>query len=206
MALVPVGPAVGGPFVSINCPSNNDPAAAEDIRRLCAALLRNDEFQRGERDVEYVYYDVPLTPFALAATSVFSGNTWTNGSITLDVLSTKANDDLTISLWGNWQLNATSSVGDVVGRMRVEVLEDASGTPLAAYPPGVATIGDDGGNFAVPHTEPYALHYRHRITSPGTARVTIQCRSEDITGGAATGTIILVFSGRLDVRHSKRTT
>lgn len=41
--LVPVGPAPGGPFTTIDCPVDGATVAAADIRRLAAAGLRNDE-------------------------------------------------------------------------------------------------------------------------------------------------------------------
>lgn len=41
--LVPVGPAVGGPFTSIDCPVDGATIVALDIRRPVADLLRNDQ-------------------------------------------------------------------------------------------------------------------------------------------------------------------
>lgn len=49
MALVPVGPAPGGPFATILCPDDGNPATAEDIRRPVAALLRNYELVDGNK-------------------------------------------------------------------------------------------------------------------------------------------------------------
>lgn len=45
MGLVPVGPAPGGPFSTILCPDDGNPATAEDIRRAVSSLLRNDQLQ-----------------------------------------------------------------------------------------------------------------------------------------------------------------
>lgn len=44
MALVPVGPAPGGPFATILCPDDGNTATAEDIRRSTSALLANDVY------------------------------------------------------------------------------------------------------------------------------------------------------------------
>ena len=48
MPLSPVGPAVGGPFTSIDCPDDFSQATAEDFRRPVAALLANDQLQSGD--------------------------------------------------------------------------------------------------------------------------------------------------------------
>jgi hypothetical protein len=204
--LVPVGPAVGGPFASIDCPVDGATIVALDIRRPVAALLRNDVIIFQDREVEYVFTDVPITPFVVGPPNSFSGNTWTDSKITLDIPNVQTGDDIKIHVWGNWQLNASSSPGDVVGRLRVELIEDVDGAPLIVpnlY--GVATITDDGAALTLPHNELYAMTYRHRTVTPGKTRATVQVRSEDITGGAGTATLILTFSARMDITHVKRT-
>jgi hypothetical protein len=42
MPLIPIGPAVGGPFVTIDCPTGGDNPSADDIQRVAASALAND--------------------------------------------------------------------------------------------------------------------------------------------------------------------
>lgn len=48
MGFVAVGPAPGGPFATVQCPDDGNPATAEDIRRSTAALLRNDQLMTAD--------------------------------------------------------------------------------------------------------------------------------------------------------------
>jgi hypothetical protein len=151
----------------------------------------------------YLFTDTGISPtFAVGAP--IASATYADSTITVDVTGTLVGDDLRIRAWGTWQLNATSSPGDVVGKARIRVTEDVGGTPVSSSPIGEATIYDDAGNFAVPHNEPYVLDVRFRCTTPGTTRVTVQAKYEDLTGGAATGTMVFMFSARLDVDHYVR--
>lgn len=210
MSMSPVTAAdYGGslPVVSILCPDAGEEIKAEDIRVPVAALLAQHEWALSDAVVEYEFTDVPATPFVVGPPNTFSGNTWTDSSVTLDVPDAIAGDDLKIDVWGNWQLNALgggAGPGDVVGKLRVQVIEDVDVTPTPFEPAGIGIIYDDGGSLSLPHNEPYTLHVRHRITNPGKARVTLQVRSEDIVGGSGTATLVLMFSARLDVSHHRR--
>jgi hypothetical protein len=201
-----VGAAAGGPFTEIECPSDDAEVAAADIRRVAAALLANDVYLASGAVVPYQFTQTNFTlpAPAIGPPNTFSGATWTDSIVALDVPNTKASDDLRIEVWGTWQLNSSSAPGDVVGEARIQVTEDVAGTPSAVPVVGIAVITDDSGALTLPHEEPYVLRVRHRITNPGTARVTLQVRSEDLTGGAGTATLILLFSARLDVDHAKR--
>lgn len=194
------------PAVSILMPDDGDPRTAAWIRSLAAVVLANDGYLAAGQVVPYQFTQTNFTlpAPAIGPPNTFSGATWTDSIVTLDVPSAKAGDDLRIEVWGTWQLNASSSPGDVVGEARVQVTEDVAGTPSPVPVAGIAVITDDSGVLTLPHEDPYVIRVRHRITNPGTARVTLQVRSEDLTGGAGTATIVLLFSARLDVDHYKR--
>jgi hypothetical protein len=190
------------PVNSILCPDAGEKVKAEDIRGPVAALLA--QAKEVGVPLHYVFAEVPLTPFVVGPPNTFSGNTWTDSKITLDVPSAKIDDEIEVHAWGNWQLNASSSPGDVAGRARIEIIEDVNGAPLIVPNIiGMATIYDDGGSLTLPHNEPWHLAIRHVVTANGDARITVQIRSEDLTGGAGTATLILMFSARMDVKHTK---
>jgi len=204
--LVPVTAAPGAPFTSINCPDDKGDVAAADIRRVAAALLGNDAYLASGQVVPYQFTDANFTPPTpiIGPPNLFSGATWTDSKVTLDVLNTKAGDDLRIEAWGTWQLNSACAPGNVIGEARIQVTEDVAGTPVLAPVNGIATVTANGGTATLPLEAQYLVRVRHRVTNPGTARVTLQIRSEDLTGGPGTATLILFFSARLDVDHSKR--
>ncbi len=184
----------------------NSAVESNDVNAIASRALRRAAYLRQsllvEKIIPYVFTAVPTTPFAIGAP--IAGSAYADSTITVDVLNTQAGDDLRIRAWGTWQLNATSSPGDVAGKARIRVTEDVAGTPAASSPIGEATIYDDNGVFAVPHNEPYVLDVRFRCTTPGTTRVTVQAKYQDLTGGAATGTVVFMFSARLDVDHYVR--
>lgn len=196
----------GAPFTEVECPSDDAEAAAEDIRRVCAALLANQSWWFENREIHYEYTNVPgSSPWKVDATN-FSGNTWTDSVIYVDVPDAKAGDDLLIRAWGNWGINSTSALGDIVGKLRIEVVEDpGGGGPLGVFDlDGNAVITDMSLTVPPTHVEQYAMTSHHRVVGDSTARVKIQVRSQDLTGGAGAATILLMFSARMDVTHVRR--
>lgn len=212
LALIPVGAALGGPFATVLCPDDKNPATAEDIRRVVAALLRNDTIAFAEREVEYTYVDPTATAALppIATPNLATGNAWTATSVKIDIPNCKENDDIKVRVWGSWQLNTTSNA-TTVGRARVGFYLDPLGTPLlVGNVKGIATISDDGGALNLPHNENYFLEYRYRVTGPlptdpVTVRAVLEARSEDLSGGAGTATMVFLHSARMDVTHVKRT-
>jgi hypothetical protein len=151
--------------------------------------------------IPYSFALVPTTPFVVGPPNTFTSSTYTASIITLDIPDVQVGDDIKVTAWGGWQLNSSSSPGDVVGRARFRFDDDVMGGTHDAYPDGLATITDDGGNLTLPHNEQYSMSATHRALFAGTTRVRVQIATEDITGGAGTGTIILLFSARMDVDH-----
>jgi len=196
----------GAPFSQILCPDDGAQVKAQDVRTVAAAVLANTEWALEDRELHYEYTNVPASPFAVGPPNTFSGNIWTDSIVTFVVPGAKAGDDLLIRAWGNWQLNSTSSAGDVVGKARIEVVEDpGGGGPLGVFDlVGNAVLTDDSGALALPHNEEYTLIARHRVVGDSDALVKIQVRSEDLTGGAGIATIVLMFSARLDITHVRR--
>lgn len=204
MALVPVGPAVGGPFASVDCPVDGSPILALDIRRPTAALLRNDEWVTKEREVEYAFAEEGVGPtFVIGPPNLFNSATYVDSKVVLEIPDCQVDDDIKIMAWGDWQLN-TASNPSVVGRARIEITEDIDGAPLVVpnvY--GKASIVTPGGG-ALPHVSNYVLHIKHRVTTAGKTKVALQVAYEDLTGGAGTATIILQLSARMDITHVSR--
>ena len=212
MSMSPVTAAdYGGtlPLTSISCPDAGEKVKAEDIRAPVAALLA--AVKGIGHPVEYTKIETGTAPgfFVIGPPNLFSGNTWTDSIIKIDVPNCKAGDKIEVHAFGNWQLNSSSSPGDIVGRARIGVVEDvdaANGGPFA-YPVaeyGKATIYDDGGALKWPHNEEYSLHFKYTVIEPGKTRFTVQVRSEDLTGAAGAATIILMFSARMDITHWKK--
>jgi hypothetical protein len=193
------------PVTAISCPGDKDPAMAADFRIIAAALLAN-HFGAGY-PVRSSYSEVVTSsPWAIASTNTAAGNTWTSTSITLDVSDCEIGDEIEVHAHGHWQLNASDAPGDVVGRAKLLFTEDVSGTPSAiATVYSQATITDDGASLTLPHNEPWTLTARHTIVAAGTTRITVQARSQDLTGGAGEGTVVFMFSARMDVTHLRKT-
>lgn len=194
--------------------------AAQKIVQANSAILSADVntiAERAFRRTRYLYEDLladKIVPYVFTQSNfsgsyeigppnLFSGATWTDSSVTVDVPNTVAGDDLRISAWGTWQLN-TASAATTIGEMRVHVTEGVGVSDVSAPATGIATILEQPGTPGDPVVQPYMLNVRHRVVNPGTARVTLQLRSEDLTGGAGTATLILQFSARLDVDHHIR--
>jgi len=197
--------AVGtAPIATIELPANGGKPMAEDWQNVAAMALAN-VFGAGY-PVRYSYLDVATSsPWVITSTYLVSGNTWTSTSITLDIPDCSVGDVIEVHAHGNWQLNASTSPGDVAGRAKLLFTEDVSGTPSAiATVYNLATITDDSGALTLPHNEPWTLTARHTIVAAGTTRIVVQGRTEDLTGGAATGTIIFTFSARMDVTHYRK--
>jgi hypothetical protein len=185
---------------------------AKDIRDVAAMSLKNMGYVLADHLTEYSYSDVPVPSLAplITAPNLAAGNAWVNTSIFIDIPNCKIGDDLKMAAWGSWMLNAVSNA-TTVGRLRISIYVDPAGvnTPLATSTTGYATIGDDSGNLAVPHTENYSVGYRYRVTGPiptdpVTLRVIVQARSEDLAGGAGTATLLFLHTAKLDVTHVKR--
>jgi hypothetical protein len=71
MPLIPIGPAVGGPFVTIDCPTGGDNPSADDIQRVAATALANDGILFAQV--------AALGPGLLAANNTWTGtNTYQN--------------------------------------------------------------------------------------------------------------------------------
>jgi hypothetical protein len=197
------------PVTSILAPNDGDDVVAQDLRDAEAALLA--ALKGIGHPVEYTFVQTGTAPgfFVIGPPNLFSGNTWTDSIIKIDVPNCKAGDKIEVHAFGNWQLNSSSSPGDIVGRARIGIVEDVDAAnggpftyPVAEY--GKATIYDDGGSLTLPHNEEYSLHFKYTVIEPGKTRFTVQVRSEDLTGGAGTATIILMFSARMDVTHWKK--
>lgn len=184
-----VGPAVGGPFTSIECPSDGARAAANDIRRPVAALLANDKILFGSYLDQYdVSVDLVDPDFEI---ELFNSNSFTDSAVFLiDVPSALADEDLCFAFTttGN-RANTTSGFSYV----RIVVVEDVGGANTLRVPSGARTaIG--GGSIWLPT----AIYGRHRVITAGAARVKVQVRS---VGGDDT---IFAFAGRLDVTRIRR--
>lgn len=197
------------PVTSILAPNDGDDVVAQDLRDAEAALLA--ALKGIGHPVEYTFVQTGTAPgfFVIGPPNLFSGNTWTDSIIKIDVPNCKAGDKIEVHAFGNWQLNSSSSPGDIVGRARIGIVEDVDAAnggpftyPVAEY--GKATIYDDGGSLTLPHNEEYSLHFKYTVIEPGKTRFTVQVRSEDLTGGAGTATIVLMFSGRMDITHWKK--
>jgi hypothetical protein len=207
MSMSPVTAAdYGGslPLASISCPDAGEQVKAEDIRAPVAALLANDAFVIQSREITYTFAEEGAGPtYVIGPPNLFTSNTWTDSKVTVDVPDCVVGDDLEVICWGDWQLN-TATNPSVVGRARIEIIEDSAGVPLVVpnlY--GKASIVTPGGG-TLPHVSNYDISLRHRVTAAGTAKVTLQIRYEDLTAGVGTATIILQLSARLDVKRVRR--
>jgi hypothetical protein len=197
--------AVGSaPITSIELPDDGGKPLAADWQNVAAMALAN-AFGAGY-PVRSSYSEVVTSsPWAIASTNTVSGNTWTSTSVTLDVADCAVDDVIEVHAHGHWQLNASDAPGDVVGRAKLLFTEDVSGTPSAiATVYSQATITDDGASLTLPHNEPWTLTARHTIVAAGTTRITVQARSQDLTGGAGLGTVVFMFSARMDVTHLRK--
>lgn len=132
--LIPVGPAVGGPFATIDCPVDGATIVALDIRRPVAALLRNDEL-----------HDADINTRVLRA-----GDTMT------DSLTVNASTPNATAITGNGDGNGIGVVGlgGATGRGGVFTAgggnnngADATGTGTGAGIRGVGGATGAGGSF-----------------------------------------------------------
>ena len=197
--------AVGSaPITSIELPDNGGKPLAEDWQNVAAMALAN-AFGSGYA-VRSQHKDiVTSSPWAIASPNNAAGNTWTSTSITLDVANCKVGDVIEVYAHGNWQLNSSTAPGDVVGRAKLLFTENVGGSPsVIGTVYDLATITDDGGSLVLPHNEPWQLAARHTVVAAGTTRIVVQGRSEDLTGGAGTGTIVFMFSARMDITHWRK--
>jgi len=202
--------SIGGtpPLTSLELPDNGGIPLAEDWRNVAAVAFRNLRWQLSGANVEYSLHlqGAPFPLLWIGPPYIFAGNTWTNSALTINVLNAKAGDDLCISAWGTCQLNSISDPGDVIGELQLNVVEDVGGLASSTAVPGLSVITDDNGALATPHNASFHLSARHRVVAPGTARVTLQLRSQDVTGGGGTATLLLLFSARMDITHARRST
>lgn len=200
--------AVSAFTANVYPPQPNSTVESADVQAGEQALLNRtqyiyDSLLAVKRTVYTFSEDGAGPTYVIGPPNSFTTTTFTDSKVTLDVTGCVVGDDLEIRCFGDWQLNA-ASVATVVGRAKINIVEDASGAPLAVpnlY--GKASIQTPGGG-TVPHTSVYSLSYLHRITTAGTARITLQVCYEDWSGGAGTGTVILVGSARLDVVRYRR--
>lgn len=207
MSMSPVTAADHGgslPLASISCPDAGEEIKAEHIRTPVAALLAECKWLRETQRTTHTFAEENATsPFEIGPPNTFTTNTWTDSKVTINVAGCLVGDDLDIDLCGDWQLN-TASTATVIGRGRIEITEDASGTPtIVPNLYGKASIHQPTG-VTLPFATGYALKMKHRVTTAGTAKVTFQVRREDLSGGAGTGTVILWLSARLDVVRYRR--
>lgn len=202
-----VGPAVGAPFRTIECPSDDADAQAADLRRIAAALLANDAFIQADIFENYSASANAAGPtFAFGALYVFStaAGGWVDSPLFVDVPSVEIDDDLIVTAFGNWQFN-TSSTANVVTKVRLAVIEDYGGANTLVPLPGTQTILDNSpGGAALPRNQNYALSAIRRIATAGPARVIVQGIAYDLTGGAGTGTAIMMHDNQMTVRHHNR--
>lgn len=197
--------AVGmAPITTIELPDNGGKPLAEDWQNVAAMALAN-MFGSGYAARSQYKDVVTSSPWAIASPNLATGNTWTSTSITLDVANCNVGDVIEVCAHGNWQLNSSSAPGDVVGRAKLLFTENVSGSPsVISTVYDLATITDDGAALTLPHNEPWSLAARHTVVTAGTTRIVVQGRSEDLTGGAGTGTIVFMFSARMDVNHWRK--
>jgi len=197
--------AVGSaPITSIELPDNGGKPLAEDWQNVAAMALAN-AFGSGYA-VRSQHKDiVTSSPWGITSPRITAGNTWTSTSITLDVANCKVGDVIEVYAHGNWQLNSSTAPGDVVGRAKLLFTENVGGSPsVIGTVYDLATITDDDGSLVLPHNEPWKLAARHTVVAAGTTRIVVQGRSEDLTGGAGTGTIVFMFSARMDITHWRK--
>lgn len=198
--------AVGSaPITTIELPDDGGKPLAADWQNVAAMALANHEYVVQNREVTYTFAEEGVigSSYVIGPPNLFNSNTWTDSKVTVDVLSCEIDDDIEVICWGDWQLN-TASDPSVVGRARIEIVEDSGGTPIVVPNlVGKASIATPGGG-TLPHVSNYYIALRHRVTTAGTASVTLQVRYEDLAGGADTATIILQMSARLDAKHIKR--
>lgn len=187
------------PVISLLGPSDKDFVTAALIRQMEAGLLANDKYLQSGANVEHTYTETNLTAPYNIGTAI--AGAWTDTNITQNVPNARIGDDLKITVWGMWQLNSSSNA-TTCGQLRVQIVEDSAGTPTTVNASGIAVMAPEG--ITLPRTQPYALHVVHRVTDAGTAKVTLQGQVSDLSGGAGTGSIVLVFSGRIDVTLVKR--
>lgn len=193
---------------NVLAPQPHDDVKSTSVSDGLQALANRTKYLYERRpEVAFVRYNSVLenftSPFQIGPPNSFSGSTWTDSAMTLTVTGAAQYDDLEIAVWGNWQLNTTSA-STTIGEMRLLVTEDSGGTPSDQVVDGIAIISDDSGNVTPPHNEPFMIRATHRIGTAGDATIKLQLRSEDLTGGAGTATLILMFSVRMDVTHCKR--
>lgn len=184
-------------------PQPNTPVEADDVHAGEQALANRTLYLRSSLLADKIVPHVQVlenytTPFVIGPPNLFTTSTFTDSAITLDVPGALVGDDLRISVWGTWQLNTASSA-DVIGQLRANVIENFGGTPVSTPVAGTAVIIG-----TAPLTLQYVLRVRHRIANAGTARVSIQARILDTSGGAGTGTVIFLFGSRLDVDRTIR--
>lgn len=192
------------PLAGISCPDAGEEIKAEHIRTPVADFLAmNGWLQTTQRTTHTFAEENATSPFIIGPPNAFTTNTWTDSKVTINVPSCRVGDDLDIGLCGDWQLN-TASTATVVGRGRIEIIEDSGGTPtIVPNLYGKVSIQPPTG-VTLPFATGYALNMKHRVTIAGTAKVTFQVRYEDLSGGAGTGTTILWLSARLDVVRYRR--
>lgn len=184
-----VGPAAGAPFRSIECPSDDAPAEADDIRRVAAALLANDVFIQAETFKHYTASaNAPGPAFAFGGVYLFTTavSGWVDSPLFVDTPAVFAGDDLIVKASGNWQFNG-SSTPNVVTKVRLAVIEDFGGASTLIPLPGTQIIIDNAPGPGLPRNQNYALSAIHRVIASGPARVIVQGITYDLTGGAGTG-------------------
>jgi hypothetical protein len=186
----------------------NSPVESNDVNAIASRALRRTRYLLDSllaaKIIKYTFAEEGAGPtYVIGPPNTFTTNTWTDSKVTVDVPSCEVDDDLEIVCWGDWQLN-TASDPSVVGRARIEIVEDSAGTPtIVPNLYGKASIVTPGGG-TLPHVSNYHIALTHRVTAAGTASVTLQVRYEDLAGGADTATIILQLSARLDVKRILR--
>jgi len=198
-----VGPAVGAPFRTIECPSDDADAQAADLRRIAAALLANDEWL--QKDV-ITFEEYTVGTFGQTGGTIDETTGWTSTVLSTNGIAVGEGDDLDISAQGNWFFNVASS-SNVVAQLRLAVEETSGGPSTFVYlPPILTQIDNIAAVNALPKMESYHLRWKHRVSAGKTfAAAILQMRIIDTTGGAGTGQGALGYTNSIGVwRHNRK--
>ncbi len=173
----------GAPFPAIECPSDDAPIEAADVRRVAAVALANDAYimSRGVRSV--LQYAATTVGFAPIATKSGPGTDYPTEepgipAILVDVPDTIAGSVLLIDVTAYVRTGVAASSSGLLG---VRVIEDHAGVASA-----VDVVGCFGEWDADNQRRKEILTARHIISAPGIARVRLRLAG---TTGPVTSTI-----------------
>lgn len=175
----------------------NSTVESNDVNAIALRALRRTAYLRASLISEAIVpYQTTYSAAYPTPIDTQSSATYVDFGMHQDVASCKVGDILDISICGTWQLNSPSAA-TTIGQMRILVSDDYGGTPTDTALSGAIAIVEQ--STGVSATMSFCVRTKHVVQEVGTSRARVQCRYNDLLGGAGTATLLMLFESRIDV-------